>query len=93
MGGGRLEVPFTVGSESGGVAGSGLDCIEESGDGPAVADDVLGGGGGRGLLPDGPDGGNLDGGGGPGLAVSGTGGGLIDGGFLDGGGGWGAALN
>lgn len=80
-GGGRPEVPFMVGSESGGVAGRGLDCIEEVGDGPALVDDVLGGGGGLGLLP---DGGIL---GGPGLAVSGIGGGLTDGGFLDGRGG------
>ena len=72
-----------VGSESGGV-GRGLDCIEDIGDGPAVADDDLGGGGGLALVP---DGGILAGGGGPGLAVSGIGGGLTEGGFLDGGGG------
>ena len=60
--GGRLELPFIVGSESGGVAGRGLDCIEDTGglggieevgDGPtAVDDDRIGGGGGLGLLPD-----------------------------------------
>ena len=91
IGGGRLEAPFTVGSDPGGI-GSGLDCIEETGDGPAVADDDLEGGGGRGLLAAGIDGGGTDGGplegvGGPGLAVPGTGGGLTDGGFLDDGGG------
>ena len=66
------------------MAGRGLDCIEETGDGPGIADDVLGGGGGRGLLLDVAI---LDGG--PGLAESGMGGGLIDGGFLDGRGGCG----
>ena len=59
-----------VGSGSDRVTRRGLDCIERVGDSPTLVDDILGGGGGLGLLPNGPDEGNLDGEGGPGLAES-----------------------